>query len=461
MNASSVRSSGALSSAAVFERILIANRGEVAARVARTCRRLGVETVALHTDDEASAVHVEACDESIPIGADPLAYVEVATIVRAAVQSGVNAVHPGYGLWRDEVALARELEAAGIAYVGSPADILEALVDRLAVRDVAAQLGVRTLPGSERAILEPNAALADVDLLGYPVVVKPVRGHGEPDEVRVVHDVAELSEALDALGPLDEGGGAFIEPWIERARHVEVQLVVQAEDALVLGDREVSLRKGGRRLLAESPARALEQLYRADAVRGAMWDASADVARALGVKGLASCHFALDADGTFFFLGLTPGLTLEHSTTEMCCGLDLVELELRIAAGESMPDEASRAEPTGCAFLGRVDASTDPRSGRPFESRVDGARWPPAPQGKVRIETGVKIGSEILPEHDPLTASVTTYAPTRHDALLMLDRILAEIHIDPVVTNLRLLRKALNHESVRAGQYDDGLLERI
>lgn len=445
----------------MFERILIANRGEVAVRVARTCRRLGIETVALHTEQEANALHVEACDEGVSLGVDLAAYVDVECLVEAAVAAKVQAVHPGYGLARDEASFARALAEVGIAYVGPSGDTLEALADRIAVRDVAAQLGVRVLPGSERPVLEPNVALADVDRVGYPVVLKPVAGHGEPDDVPIAQDVVELNETLERFGALDQHGGVYLEPWIERARHVEVQLVVEGEDALVLGDREVSLRKGARRLVAESPARAVEQLYRAEAVRGAIWDASADVARALGCQGLATCHFILDADGIFYFLAVTPGLTLEHSTTEMCCGLDLVELAIRIAAGESMPDEAVRAEPTGCAFLARVDASTDPRTGQPFESRVDVARWPPAPQGKVRIETGVKIGSVVQPEHDPLTASVTTYAPTRHDALLMLDRILAEIHLSPVVTNVRLLRKALNHESVRAGQYDDGLVDRI
>ncbi len=445
----------------MFERILIANRGEVAARVARTCRRLGVETVALASHAEASAPHVEACDEWIDLGDGEDALCDVGRVAEAAKSAGVHAVHPGYGLARDEVALARALAEAGIAYVGPGAERLAALRDRIAVRNAASALGVRVLPGSEEAILTPNAALADVDRLEYPVVVKAVRGFGEPDALPVVNDVAELSEALDALGPLEAAGGAYLERWVERARHVEVQVVSAGEDAVVLGDREVSLRRGHRRVLAEAPACALDQLHHDQAVRGALWDASADLALAVGAAGLATCHFLLDSDGTFFFVGLTPGLTVEHSTTEMCVGLDLVEIALRIAAGEPMPPEVLRSEPTGCALLARVDASLDPRTGTAFESRVDAARWPPAPQGKVRIETGVKVGSVILPAHDPLVASVTTYAPTRHDALLMLDRILAEIHLAPVVTNLRLLRKGLNHEALRAGQYDEGFLDRV
>lgn len=445
----------------MFERILIANRGEVAARIARTCRRLGLETVGVRLESEAEAPHVEACDESVSIGTDPSAYADVEAIIAAARSANVQAIHPGYGIERDAVALAEAAEAAGIAYVGPTGERLRVLSDRLAVRAAAAKLGVRVLPGSERPILEPNQALEDVDAIGYPVVIKPARGFGEPDVLPVAHDVAALSEALDGLGPTLAASGAYVEPWVERARHVEVQLVVNGREAIVLGDRDVSLRKGGRRMLAESPATALEQLHHRDAVRGALWDASTEIAVALGCTGLASCQYLLDGDGTFYFVGMMPGLTVEHTTTEMCCNLDLVELSLTLASGEPIPPEAWRAEPTGCAFLARVDAALDPRSGRPFESRADVTRWPPAPQGKVRIETGVKAGTPISPAYDPMIASVTTYATTRHDALLMLDRILAEITLAPVVTNLRLVRKTLNHESVRAGQYDDDFVERL
>jgi acetyl/propionyl-CoA carboxylase alpha subunit len=445
----------------VYERILIANRGEVAARIARTCRRLGIETIGVHVESERDEVHVEACDQSVSLGADPSAYREIARIVEAARGTEVPVVHPGYGIRRDEAELVRALESVGIACVGPSAERCEAASDRLSVLAAANAHGIRTLPASERAILEPNEALAHIDRVGYPVLVKPVRGLGEPASDKPVSDVAELSERLDAMSPLDASGGAYLERWVERARHVQVQVIYDGKEALVLGEREVSVRREGRIVVAESPAPAIDQLHYADAVRGAMWDAACEIAAALGCVGLPSCHFVIDSDGVFYFTGFTAGLTVEHATTEMCSNLDLVELSLRLSAGESLPPEVWKAEPTGSAFCGRVDASIDPRDGRPFESRVDAARWPPAPQGKVRIETGVKSGSVISPEHDPMIASITTYAPTRHDALLMLDRILAEIHLAPVVTNLRLLRKAVNDESLRAGQYDDGFLDRI
>lgn len=447
--------------APMFERILIAHRGEVAARVARTCRRLGIETVGVHVTREEGALHVEACDESVSLGDDPDAYRDVRALVEAAKKAGVHAVHPGYPHLTSEPDLASATEAEGLIYVGPSAESFERACNRLAVRAVAMEAGVRVLPASREPIVEPNDALRAVDETGYPVVVKPLRGVGEPEAAPVAEDVAALHEGLTAMQPLSAHGGAYLERFVDRARHVEVQLIFDGEEALVLGDREVSLRRGNRPILSESPAPALDQLHHRDAVRGAVWDASSEITQRLGCRGLASCHFVLDADNVFYFTHFTPSLQVEHPTTEMCAGLDLVEMQLRLAAGEPMPPELWRVEATGASLQARIDASTDPRTGRPFESRVEGARWPPAPQGKVRIETGIKIGSLIEPAHDPLVATVTTYAPNRHDALLMLDRILAEIHLHPLVTNLRLLRKALNHPALQAGQYDDGFMDRI
>ena len=444
----------------MFERILIANRGEVATRVARTCRRLGVETVAVHVATDTDAPHIDACDEHISVGDGPAAYRDLAALLAAAKERGVHAVHPGYGHLAHDPAFARAVEEAELCFVGPTSERYAAVSDRLAVRDLAIACGVRVLPGSERAITGPQLALVDVDRLGYPVEVRPVAGIGEVPGA-VAWDVAELAEGLAALDPLDQGGGAYLEAHVERPRHVEVQIIGDGEHAFVLGDREVSLRKDGNRILCESPAAALDQLNDGDAVRGAVWEAAVDIGTRLAFRGLGSCHFVLDADGVYSFVGFTPGLQVEHSTIEMCAGLDLVELQLLLASGEALPESLHTLQPTGCALQARVLAATDPATGLAFDRSVQEARWPPAPQGKVRIETGVKVGSVVSSELDPLIATVTTYAPVRHDALLMLDRILAEIHVGPVVTNQRLLRKALNDESLRAGQYDEGFVERM
>lgn len=445
----------------MFERILIANRGEVAARVARTCRRIGVETVAVHVDPlDAGAIHVASCDEAASLGDDPAAYLDGAALLEAARAREVHAVHPGYGPLAHDPAFAQSIVDAGLIWVGPSPALLARVRDRLEVRRAAMECGVRVLLGSERPITGPQEALIDVDRIDYPVVLRPVLGIGD-DAGAVAHDVAELAEGLAALDPLEAHGGAYVEQWVERARHVEVQLFCTESVAIPLGDREVSVRRGDRRVLAESPAAALEQLRTGDAVRGAMWEAAAELATRLEARGLASAHFVLDGDGVFYLTAFTPGLEVEHTTIEMCAGVDLVEMQLRLAAGEDVTDELSKVEPTGCALLAYVDAACDPSTGLAFESHVQAARWPPAPPGKVRIETGIQTGSLISPAHDPLVASVTTYAPNRHDALLMLDRILAEIHLTPLVTNQRLLRKALNHESFRAGQFDEGFVDRM
>lgn len=444
----------------MFERILIANRGEVATRVARTCRRVGIETVGLHLESERDALHVAACDEHVSLGTDPNAWDDTARLLEIAKEKGVHAVHPGYGALAEEPGFARAVTEQGLVLVGPDADCLWKVADRLAARAAAADAGVRVLPASERPIMGPQDALADVDRIDYPVVLRPARGLGDIHG-RVCHDVADLAEALAELDPLGERGGAYVERHVERARHVEVQLIVDEEGPFVFGDREVSMRRGGRRMLCEAPAPALDQLRDGAAKRGAMWDAAAEAGARLACRGLGSCHFVLDDEGLFYFVEYAPGLQVEHTTTEMCTGVDLVELQLRLAAGEPIRDELAKIEPSGSALQARVDAATDPDTGRPFESQVLGARWPPAPQGKVRIESGVSKGTRIYEALDPLVATVTTYAPNRHDALLMLDRILAEIHLNPLVTNQPLLRTALNHESLRAGQYDDEFVDRL
>lgn len=444
----------------MFERILVANRGEVAARVARTCRRLGIETVGIHTSAEEGAVHVEACDASFPVGDAPEAYLDIEAVVRIARQVGAHAVHPGYGALCDNRRLASAVEAEGLVFLGSGSGRFDASRDRMAVLRVAQEAGIRVREGSERPILEPNEALVDVDRIGYPVVVKPVNGFGRPPNARVAEDVAQLSDALSALGDLEATGGTYVEARPERDRHVEVQVVFDGIDVHVLGDRDVSLHRNGRRVLTEAPATALDQLFDHEAVRGALWDAASEVTARLGCPGIAACEFAVDADSLVAFTGFVPGLQMGHTVTEMCTGLDLVELQLLLSTGERLPSRILRIEPNGSAVQARIDASVDPATGLPFASRIDQVRWPPAPQGKVRIEAGVRPGMTMHPAYDPTVATVTTYGPGRLDAVLTLDRILAEIDLRPLVSNVRLLRRALNHESLRAGQYDEDFLER-
>jgi len=228
----------------------------------------------------------------------------------------------------------------------------------------------------------------------------------------------------------------------------------------VLSDHECSVRKDHRRVIGEAPAPAIDALRNGESVRGAMWAAASQLAIHLGHRGTATVHFLLDARGQFYFAGFRPGLGPEHVLAEMRTGVDLVEAEVRLALGEPLPQGSFRTEPTGHAVQARLEAALDPRDQRPFPGRTEDVRWPPAPTGKSRIESAIQNGSKIAAEHDPLVATVTTFCPTRHEAVLLLDRMIAETRIAPLITNLRLVRRALNHESFRACQVDEGFLDR-
>ncbi|UJR79973.1 biotin carboxylase N-terminal domain-containing protein [Sandaracinus amylolyticus] len=452
----------------MFEKILVANRGEVAARVARTCRRIGADTVTVHTDGEEDSVHAQACDEAVRVGpprtngAVPVrdSYANVAALIGAARATGCSALHPGYGLLDDDPTLARACEAAGIAFVGPSPEELVLYRDRFSIRHAAFDAGLRILPGSERPIREPSELREDVEAIGYPLVIKPAFGLGEPTVLPTLESADDLERAIGGIEW--EGAACYVERHVDRPRHVEVQLVGDGQgNCVVIGDREVSVRKDHRRVLAESPAPAIDALRQGAAVRSAIGAAAIDLALYLRFRGVGSAHFLIDARGSFYFLGFHPLLQPEHAVIEACANIDLVEVQVRLASGEPMPPEVPRVAPTGHAVQARIEAATDPRDGRPFPGRADDVRWPPAPAGKVRIETGIQPRSRVQHDHDPVVATVTTYAPTRHEAVLVLDRVIAETRIAPLVTNLRLLRRALNHESFRACQYDEGFLDRV
>lgn len=443
----------------MFEKILVANRGEVAARVARTCRRIGADTVAAYVDGDEDTVHVQACDEAVRVGGGVRSYADIEALVRAAVDRGCSALHPGYGIFDDDPSLGRACEKAGIVFIGPTPEELVLFRDRLAIRRAAVEAGLRVLPGSERPIRGLEELREDVEMVGFPFVMKSAFGVGEPDAAVLVESATELESVISSI-EWDEA--LYLEQHVERSRHVEVQLVGDgAGDVVVLGDREVSVRKDQRRILSESPSPAIDALRWGDAVRSAIWAATLDLALSLQFRGVGSAHFLLDARGSFYLVGFHPSLQLEHAVHELCSNVDLVEAQVRLAHGDGLPLPISRAEPTGHAVQARIEAAMNPQDQRPFGGRIDEVRWPPAPTGKVRIETGIQPGSRIGAEHDPLVATITTYAPTRHEGVLVLDRIIAETRIAPLVTNLRLLRRALNHESFRASQYDEGFLDRV
>lgn len=483
----------------MFEKVFLSARGEIGARVARSIRRVGSDISTVRIAEQEDSVHLEECDESIVLGESFRERTRDPWLVIAAAKSAsdVQALHPGFSLdgqdpilsrlveqWAaeppqvleqtptvevlaatenadaTETAAAPQLEAsappaAPIRFIGpSPEDIVQ-YRDAHWMMQAALEAGLRAIEVSEASALH-EALVAASSELNFPLVVR--RAYAGFDSGQIVRSQEELARALDE----DQGAVAhYLARLPERARHIEVYVVANKQDVVAVGEAETSVVRERRVMIAECPAPCLDALRRGAAVRSSVWEAAVAFVRSIGFSGVGVVHFALDSHGAFFFDGFSAGLRESHAAVESCSSIDLVEAELQIAFDGTLPSSLLRSEISGHAILATVDASTDPRTWMPFASRVDELRWPPSPIGRIRLESGVKTKTRILNEDAPTLATVTAYAPTRHEALLSLDRVLAEVRLAPVVSNVRVLRKTLNHESFRAATYDAGFVERL
>ena len=451
----------------MFDKVLIANRGAIAVRIARTCERLGIATVAVYSEAEEDSLHRQTCDEGVCIGPARVqdSYLNQAAILEAAKQTGAKAIHPGYGLLSENASFVRAVEAAGLIFIGPSADAIELFGDKVRAKALARQAGVRVTPGSDEALSDLDAAAAECERIGYPVLVKAAGGGGGIG-MQVVGDRDELKKALEqcahrarvAFG--DER--VYVERYLERPRHVEVQVLGDRHGQVVaLGERECSIQRRHQKIIEESPAPALVFSRNEEERRSALFDAALRIAQESNYYNVGTAEFIVDAQGRASFMEWNPRLQVEHAVTEMCTGLDLVELQLRVAAGEPLPPEALRAEPRGHALEARIYAE-DPQKGFiPKPGEVKTLRWPALAPGSLRIESGIAPGSKVTPHYDAMVAKIVTFGATRHQAILTLDRALAETEIEPLVTNLNFLRAVLAHESFRAGQYDTDFVQRL
>jgi acetyl/propionyl-CoA carboxylase alpha subunit len=408
--------------------VLVANRGEIALRVFRACRRLGIATVAVVAADDRGALHGRSADEPVDI-AD---YLDGAEHVRAAREVGADAVHPGYGFLAENADFAAAVEDGGLVWIGPSPSALRAGGDKLAAKQIAREAGVPVVP-------EGTA-----DELGYPLLVKAAAGGGGRG-MRVVRAADELDEAVAAARR--EAAGAFgddsvfLERYLERPRHVEVQLLADGRgEVLALGERDCSVQRRHQKVLEEAPSPAVEP-----ALRTAMSDAAVSFARAIAYRSAGTAEFMLDEDGAFYFLELNGRIQVEHPVTELVTGLDLVEAQLRIAAGESLPAGAAALE--GHAVEARLYAE-DPRTFLPQGGRIERLRLP----GTVRVDAGVEEGDDVPLRYDPMIAKLIAHGETRDEALDRLANALAETEVGGVVTNLPFLRWLVAHPVVRAGE---------
>ena len=438
--------------------LLIANRGEIAVRVAKTARRMGIETVAVFSDADAEAMHVAAADRAIRIGPAPAreSYLSIERILDAARRTGADAIHPGYGFLSENPAFADACAAAGVVFVGPPASAMRAMGSKSAAKTLMREAGIPVLPGYEGEAQDP-ALLADhAARIGFPVVIKAVSGGGGRG-MRVVAAAPDFAAALASAR--QESASAFgddsvlIERHLDRPRHIEVQVFADTHgNALHLFERDCSAQRRHQKVLEEAPAPGLDA-----ARRDAMGQAAVACARAVGYVGAGTVEFVADATG-FFFLEMNTRLQVEHPVTEMVTGLDLVEWQLRVAAGEKLPALQDEIRLNGHAIEARLYAEDPARDFAPSIGRITRLHLPDG-EG-VRVDAGVRAGDAVSVHYDAMLGKVICHGASRDEALSRLRRALAETEIAGIVSNLDLLSRIAAHPAFAAGGIDTGFIAR-
>ncbi|MEU1179389.1 biotin carboxylase N-terminal domain-containing protein [Streptomyces sp. NPDC005820] len=441
----------------MFETVLVANRGEIAVRVIRTLRSLGVRSVAVFSDADADARHVREADTAVRLGPAPAAesYLSAERLLGAAARTGAQAVHPGYGFLAENAAFARACEEAGLVFIGPPAEAISLMGDKIRAKETVQAAGVPVVPGGR----DPDLAEA-ARALGAPVLLKPSAGGGGKG-MRLVRDLTLLEEEIAAARR--EARASFgddtllVERWVDRPRHIEIQVLADGHGNVVhLGERECSLQRRHQKVIEEAPSVLLDE-----EIRAAMGEAAVQAARSCGYRGAGTVEFIVPGGdpSSYYFMEMNTRLQVEHPVTELVTGLDLVEWQLRVAAGEKLDFAQEDVRLTGHAIEARICAEDPARGFLPSGGTVLRLS---EPQGDgVRTDSGLSEGTEVGSLYDPMLSKVIAYGPDRPTALRKLRAALAETVTLGVQTNAGFLRRLLGHPAVVAGELDTGLVERV
>jgi 3-methylcrotonyl-CoA carboxylase alpha subunit len=476
----------------MFKKILIANRGEIACRVAATARRLGIRTVAVYSDADAHAKHVRACDEAVAISARPGgnapqdSYLRVEAILAAARATGAEAIHPGYGFLSENEDFARACASAGLVFIGPPPSAIQAMGLKAEAKRLMEQAGVPLVPGYHGADQSPELLRREAEAIGYPVLIKASAGGGGKG-MRVVERAQDFDAALEACqreAVRSFGDDAvLIEKYLRRPRHIEIQVFTDTQgQGVYLFERDCSVQRRHQKVLEEAPAPGLS-----DTLRRQMGRAALSAAQAVGYVGAGTVEFIVEPTGDdetpaqaspaagtrtaamkFYFMEMNTRLQVEHPVTEAITGLDLVEWQLRVAAGQSLPLTQDQLRITGHAIEARLCAENPDSGFLPATGRLAVYRKPPAAcftradagTGFVRVDDGVEEGDEITPWYDPMIAKLIVHGATREEALARLDAALARVRIVGVANNVQFLRHVLATPSFAQARLDTGLIER-
>jgi len=444
----------------VFDKLLVANRGEIAVRIIRAAKELNLRTVAVFSEADRDSLAVRYADEAICIGPAPAAksYLNVEAIISAAHESGAGAIHPGYGFLSENARFAEAVDAAGLVFVGPSPETIRMMGDKAAARVAARAAAVPTVPGSEGEIADETQALAAARDIGFPVMLKASAGGGGRG-IRVATDEASLThhfhtaqaEALAAFG----NGAIYLERFLRRARHLEVQVLGDGDNVVHCFERECSLQRRRQKVWEEAPSPVLD-----DTTRQALCSSAIRLAKRAGYRGAGTLEYLYDeASGEFFFIEMNTRIQVEHPVTELITGIDLVRATISIAQGRRL--EFSQADVTmrGAAIEVRINAEDPDKNFRPSPGRVNALELPAGPG--VRVDTMLYPGYVVPAYYDSLLAKIIVHAETRKLALARLDRALGEFEIEGILTTAPLHKRLVRLDEVQAAEFDTGFLERL
>ena len=443
----------------MFKKVLIANRGEIALRVIRACRELGIQTVAVFSEADRESLHVRFADDDVCIGPPPArdSYLRIPQIIAAAEITGADAIHPGYGFLSERAEFAEIVTASNIAFIGPTPDQIRAMGDKAQARKLAQEAGVPTVPGSPGPVADADEALGFAREIGFPVIIKAAAGGGgkgmrvavaEEDFAR--HFQLARSEALAAFG----NDAVYVEKYLARPRHVEIQVMGDQHGRVVhLNERDCSVQRRHQKLIEEAPSPALTP-----EIRAAMGAAAVKLASRINYVGAGTIEFLLDEDGSFYFMEMNTRIQVEHPVTEMCCGWDLVKEQIRVAAGDPLGIPEHGLQLRGHAIECRINAEDPYRNFQPHPGRIS-VFHPPGGPG-VRVDTHIYAGYTVPPYYDSLIAKVIVHGNDRAEALARMQQALDGFIVEGVTTTIPFLGRVLSHPAFQRGDVDTKFLER-
>ena len=440
----------------MFEKVLIANRGEIAIRIHRACREMGIKTVAVHSMVDAGAMHVKLADEAICIGPNPAqdSYLNKAAIISAALITGADAIHPGYGFLSENADFAEMVQAHGLVFIGPSPDMIRKLGDKIQAKQIAKEIGLPLLPGSDGALASAEEALAIANEIGYPVIFKPSAGGGGKG-MKIAHTPEEIpgafAQATKEAKRIFNNPDVFLEKYLENPRHIEIQILADNHGAVIhLGERDCSIQRQHQKILEESPSPALNPEQRAY-----LGNLTVQAIKRLGYTNIGTIEFLYN-QGQFYFLEMNTRLQVEHPVTETVTGIDLVREQIRLAGGAALGYTQEDVHFNGCAIECRINAE-NPETFIPSSGKI--GAWHVPGGLSVRVDSGMYAGAIVPPYYDSLVAKLVVAGSTRNALLMRLKRALEEFVIEGIQTTIPLHQKIIESPEFIDGAYDIHWLE--